>query len=201
MSILTPAPESAIPPVPVWRVSVERYHEMIRTGLLNVADRLELLDGFLVPKMTQNPPHRGVVFRVREALCQALPAGWYADAQVPITLAGSEPEPDVLVVRGGSDQYLDRHPGPREVALVVEVADTTLVQDRVFKKGIYARASIPLYWIVNLMDRCVEVYSDPSGPTDSPDYRTHREYGPSDELPLVLEGREICRIPAARCLP
>ena len=201
MPVVTPASQPDIPPVPVWRVTVERYHEMIRAGVLTAADRLELLDGWLVPKMPQNPPHRGVVFRVRETLRQVLPDRWYVDGQVPITLAASEPEPDVVVVRGKSEQYLERHPGPRELGLVVEVADTSLVQDRLLKKAIYAEADIPLYWIVNLAERRVEVFGDPSGPIKQPNYGRRRDYGPGEEVPLILDGREICRIPVAGFFP
>ncbi len=201
MSTSTSPPQSAIPPVPVWRMSVERYHEMIRSGALTEADRLELLDGWLVPKMTQNPPHRAVVFRTREALERRVPQGWYVDSQVPITLTGSEPEPDVLAVRGASDDFLDHHPGPGDLSLVVEVAESTLLQDRVLKKSVYAYDRIPEYWIVNLVDRRVEVYADPSGPTAEAAYRRQKNYEPGEAVPLVLDGRETAQIPVSALLP
>lgn len=73
------------------------------------------------------------------------------------TLANSEPEPDVAIVRGRLDDFSSRHPGPNDVSLVVEVADKTLVTDR-FKAQLYAGAGIPVYWIVNLSERAIEVF-------------------------------------------
>ena len=113
----------------------------------------------------------------RRALEQILPEGWYVHSQDAITLATSEPEPDVAMVRGDRRAYVDHHPGPKDVALVVEVADASLQRDRGFKRRLYAQAGIPAYWIVNLVDRVLEVYTEPSGPTDQPDYRQQRTFG------------------------
>jgi Uma2 family endonuclease len=84
---------------------------------------------------------------------------------------------------------------------VVEVADTTLRTDRGTKKRIYARAGILVYWIVNLVDRRIEVYMEPSGARRKPDYRRQQEYGPADEIPVVLDGVEIGRVPVHDLLP
>ena len=75
----------------------------------------------------------------------------------------NEPEPDLCVVRGESDDYTDRHPGPGDIALIVEVAESSLSRDRGEKGENYGRAGIPVYWIVNLVDRRLEVYSNPTG--------------------------------------
>jgi Uma2 family endonuclease len=77
-----------------------------------------------------------------------------------ITTSDSEPEPDIAIVLGPLERYIDHHPHPSEIALVVEVAETSLIRDR-RKARMYARAGIPHYWIVNLRDRCVEIYSQP----------------------------------------
>ncbi len=191
----------AVPSVPVWRFRVEQYHEMIRAGILVDGDPVELLDGWLVPKMTKKPPHRVSTGLVRKALERILPDGWYVSSQDPITLATSEPEPDAVVARGDDRTYLDRHPGPDEIALVVEVADLSLERDSTFKKLLYAQAGIPAYWIVNLVDRRLEVFTDPSAAADPPDYRQHRVFGASEEVPLVIEGHEAGRIAVAAILP
>ena len=207
MSVTTQSVQSAIkkslvaPSHPIWRLSVDQYHEMIRAGILTDDDPIELLEGWLVPKMPKNPPHRITTRLTREALARILSAGWYVDTQEPITTADSEPEPDVVVVRGETRQYLDRHPGPGDVALVVEVSDATLQRDRGFKKRLYASASIPVYWIVNLIEKQCEVYTDPSGPTEGADYRHRQDYGLSDAVPLVLEGVEVGRIAVRELLP
>jgi len=206
MSLWTPAAGSAgeqfaIPPVPIRRWSVDEYHALIRAGILMDGDPIELLDGWLVPKMTKNPPHRIATRRVRKALERVAPQGWYVDSQEPITLPSSEPEPDGLVVRGDSADYADRHPGAADVALVVEVADASLEFDRTMKKAIYGQAGIPVYWIVNLIDRRLEVYCDPTGPADSPDYRQCRQHACSEEVPLILDGREAARLSVHELFP
>lgn len=137
---------AAIPSDMIWRLSVDRYHSMIKNGILTDEDPVELLEGWLVFKMPKNPLHRAATRIVRMAIESILPSGWYVDSQEPIALFDSEPEPDVVVVRGDTRQYLDRHPGAEDIALVVEVSDTTLQRDRSLKKRIYARAGIPIYW-------------------------------------------------------
>jgi Uma2 family endonuclease len=152
---------AAIPNDLIWRLSIEQYHAIIQAGILTDDDSVELLEGWLVFKMPKNPPHRATTRLVRTALENILPAGWYVDSQEPITLSNSEPEPDIVVVRGDTRQYLDRHPGAEDIALIIEVSDTTLQRDRTVKKRIYARAGISIYWIVNLVEGLVEVYSQP----------------------------------------
>jgi Uma2 family endonuclease len=191
----------AVPTEPIWRLSVEDYHTMLRTGVLQDGDPVELLEGWLVAKMTKHPPHTTSTQLLRDLLARLLPTGYYVNDQEPITTGDSEPEPDVSVIRGERRQYLQRHPGPRDVALLVEVADTTLARDRGIKKRIYARAGIANYWILNLTERKLEVYTGPSGPAQSPDYAQQQDYGPSDEVRLFLDGREIARLPVRELLP
>ena len=204
--IMTPA-SSVIgtPPAaatePIWRLSVERYHEMIRAGILTDDDPVELLEGLLVEKMSKNRPHSLATRRLRRALERLIPSGWYVDSQEPITTSDSEPEPDCVVVRGNPDDFPDRQPSPRDAPLVAEVADASLRRDRTTKLRIYARASVAVYWVVNLIDRQVEVYSDPTGPAEQPSYRQRRDYGPADDVPLVIDGKEIGRIPVRDILP
>jgi Uma2 family endonuclease len=152
---------AAIPNDLIWRLSIEQYHAIIQAGILTDDDSVELLEGWLVFKRPKNPPHRATTRLVRTALENILPAGWYVDSQEPITLSNSEPEPDIVVVRGDTRQYLDRHPGAEDIALIIEVSDTTLQRDRTVKKRIYAGAGISIYWIVNLVEEQVEVYSQP----------------------------------------
>ena len=129
----------------IWRLSVSQYHQMIRTGILTADDPVELLAGWLFYRTPKNPPHRIATRLAQDSLEAVVPAGWYVDSQEPITLGDSEPEPDVMVVRGETRQYKDRHPGPEDVFLVVEVADTTIERDRGVKRRMYARSGIPVY--------------------------------------------------------
>ncbi len=147
---------------PLHRLTVAQYDQMSRQGILGPDDRVELLEGWLVSKVTKNPPHRIATHRVRAALERAVPgSGWYVDSQEPIVTSDSEPEPDVSLIRGRTEDYADSNPPASAVALVVEVADVTLRLDRSIKARIYARAGIPAYWILNLVEGCVEVHTNP----------------------------------------
>jgi len=191
---LPPVPSDAIPDEPIYRLSVEQYHAMARAGILEEDAPVELLEGWLVQKMTKYPPHRAVARRARRALERLVPEEWSIETQDPITTGDSEPEPDIMLVRAEAADSQARHPDPAEIALVVEVADTSLRRDRGTKKRLYARARISVYWIINLVERQIEVYTDPTGPAKKPDYREQRIYGLSDEIPVLLDGLEIGRI-------
>ncbi|MBU6239353.1 MAG: Uma2 family endonuclease, partial [Planctomycetes bacterium] len=143
------------------RLSVQRYHELTRVGAFTEHDAVELLDGVVVEKMPKNPPHRLATRKCDLLLSQLCPEGWHVQNQEPITLQNSEPEPDIAVIRGSMESFADRHPLHHEVALVIEVADTTLVTDR-YKSELYALAGIPVYWLINLVDQQIEVRSKPN---------------------------------------
>lgn len=190
-----------VPADPIWQLSVAQYHQMIQTGILTDDDPVELLEGWLVTKKPKNPPHRLTTQLTREALAPLLPAGYYVDDQEPITTDESEPEPDVMIVRGTRRDYRDCHPGPQDIALVVEVSDTTLQRDRTLKKQIYARSGIPIYWIINLPERQIECYTHPSAPADSPDYQERRDYDPTERIPLLVDGQVIGHLGVHDLLP
>jgi len=192
---------AAIPNDLILRLSIEQYHAMIQSGILTDDDFVELLEGWLVFKMPKNPPHRVTTRLVRTALENILPPGWYVDSQEPITLSNSEPEPDIVVVRGDTRQYLDRHPGAEDIGIVIEVSDTTLQRDRTVKKRIYARAGISIYWIVNLVEGLVEVYSQPLVEVEQPDYSQRLDFGRSAVIPIIIEGIEIGAIAVNSLLP
>jgi len=196
-----PASVVTVPAEPIWRLSVEQYHEMINADILTDDDPVELLEGWLVPKMPKKPPHSLTTELTREALARLLPPGWHVNGQEPVTTEDSEPEPDVAVIRGARRDYSERHPSPDEVALVIEVADTTLRRDRGLKKRIYARAGIQVYWIINLPENQIEVYTEPTGETEEPDYQRRQGYFPDDEVPVIIEGREVGRLSAREVLP
>ncbi len=191
----------AIPAEDLYRLTVEQYHAMLHAGILKDGDPVELLEGLLVQKMTKNLPHTFATQQLRDFLRDKLPAGWVVNDQEPVTTDTSEPEPDAAALRGSRRDYLSRRPSPQDVGLVVEVADSSLARDRGPKKRIYAEVGIVIYWIVNLVDRQIEVYTDPTGPAETPDYRQHRDYGPTQAVPLVIDGREIAQLPVQDILP
>jgi Uma2 family endonuclease len=180
--------------VSLRRFSVEEYHDLIARGTLTDDDRVELLEGYLVYKMAKNPPHETAIRILNRLLLQALPQGWILSSQSPITLDDSEPEPDFSIVRGTEQLYADRHPGAEDVGLVIEVSDSSLARDRVDKARIYARAGLPVYWVVNLMDRQVEVYTDPGTESGGPGYAQQRIYAMGAEVPLELDGGAIAML-------
>lgn len=200
---LLPAAEvdAAIPTEPIYRLSVAQYHAMADHGILDENDPVELLEGWLVQKMTKRPPHILVTLLVRQALERLFDEGWYVNSQEPITTPESEPEPDVFVVRGSPRNFQSRHPLAEETILIVEVADSTLRIDQGTKKRLYARAGIPIYWIANLPDGRFEVYTDPNGSASAPDYRQRWDYGPDDEIPVMSDGQEIGRLRVRDLLP
>lgn len=187
--------------MPVCRLGVDQYEQMIRSGIITEDDPIELLDGWLVPKMTKNSPHVLASELVRDALQGTVREGWCVYSQQPVRLSASMPEPDVMVVRGERRQYRDRLPRAEDVGLVVEVADASLSRDQVFKKAIYAQAGIPVYWLVNLLDGRVEEYTALTSSAENADYGQRRDYSLADAIPLLLDGRHIAAIPVRDLLP
>jgi hypothetical protein len=183
------------------RFSVAEYHKLIELGILTEDDNLELLDGYLVHKMSRNPPHDSCLHLTLRAFLRVLPAGWSVRIQSAVTLSDSEPEPDIAAVRGDERRYTARHPGSADVGVVVEVSDSTLPGDRDDKGRIYAAAGIPSFWIINLVDRQVEVYTSPSGPAAQPGFSQRSVYRTGDSVPLVLDGTTVAQIAVQDLLP
>ncbi|MGH2459093.1 MAG: Uma2 family endonuclease [Chloroflexota bacterium] len=150
--------------VQLRRWSREEYDKMIDAGILGPDDRVELLEGEIVQVAPQHAPHASGVVAAGEALRSVYGAGFSVRIQLPLAAtADSEPEPDVAVVRGHWRDFTRAH--PTTALLVVEVADSSHPADRRRKGRIYAHAGIAEYWIVNLIDRVVEVYRDPRSDT------------------------------------
>jgi Uma2 family endonuclease len=185
----------------VARFSVAKYQRMIEAGILTTEDKVELLENYVVLKMPRNPAHDGTVQLVTEALAPSIPKGWRLRVQSTVVLSDSQPEPDGAVVRGDARTYLTRHPGPADVGLLIEVADSSLLRDQRDKTRIYARANIQVYWIVNLVDHRIEVYTQPSGPTSVPAYGAFQTYQSGDGVPLVLDGMAVASVPGVDLLP
>ncbi len=171
------------------RLTVAEYHQLGEDGVL--ADDVELLEGHVVKKMPKNPRHVVVTKRLRRLMEAMLKGRWEVASQDPVTISASEPEPAVVLVRGTEEDYAQKHPVPADVGLIVEVSDSTLHRDRGVKKRIYAKASIPVYWIVNLVNNQIEVYTQPSGPTEPPDFAGREIIGAASNIPVILEGTVV----------
>jgi Uma2 family endonuclease len=181
--------------------SVDEYHRMIETGILDETDKVELLEGFVVLKMPRNPPHVGTIQLVAKQVSLVLPAGWCSRIQSAITLIDSEPEPDVAVARGDERTYLTRHPSAADVGQLIEVADSSLDRERNDKLRIYARAAIPVYWIVNIVDGRIEVYTGPSGPGAKVGYAQRQDFDATMSVPLFLGGVMVATLAVRDLLP
>ena len=141
----------------------QEYDRLIDRGFLDEDDPIELLDGLLLVKESQHSPHRTAVLLVAKAVERAFGDGWFVQTQSPIVVGDrSEPEPDVCVIAGSRRDYVDAH--PTRPALVVEVAQSGRRIARGRKALVYARGRIADYWIVNLVDRVLEVHRQPARP-------------------------------------
>jgi hypothetical protein len=190
---------SDLSPRRLYRMPLEVYHAIAEHGLLTPRDKVVLLDGLLVKKMTRGAPHVTAAQRIVNTLNGLALVGWFVRKGEPITLPGrsgrrdSEPEPDVVLARGHFEDYPARHPGPDEVALVVEVAASSLRKDRK-NITVYARAGIPVTWLVNMPNDTIEVHTSPTGPADPAKYNAMKVYGLDDHVPVVIEGHEVGQI-------
>ncbi len=169
------------------------YDRLIDLGAFD-GDNIELIGGQLVVAEPKGAYHTSAISTVEYALRAVLPPDWIVRTQAPVSLDDeSEPEPDLVVVPGRPADY--RHAHPARPPLVIEVADSSLAFDRAYKGSLFARAGIQDYWIVNLVDRVLEVYRDP-GPEPSAmygwRYRSVTSLAPQDLVaPLALSS---CRI-------
>ena len=185
-------------PFPIRRFSVDEYESMARAGILTEDDKVELLEGWIVPKMTKNPIHESVLSGLDESLRSRISTTGHVRVQCAITTPDSEPEPDLVVVRGVPRDYRQRHPETNDIWLVVEVSETSLRRDRL-KRRLYARAEIVEYWIVNLEEMCVEIYRDPIG-FDDASYQTGVKYFPNDTIETVLPDGTKVTLPVGEFL-
>ena len=184
----------------LFRISVAAYHEMIANGILGPEDDVELLEGVLVKKMPKNEPHIFATGTLGDLLYEILPVGWHVNSQDPVTTDDSEPEPDLAIVRGNRRDFLGRKRHAADTPLIIEVADSSLARDRE-KRRIYARAGFIEYWIVNLQEAKIEVYTQPGGPGEDSDYRQSREYMSADSISVLLDGQEVGQIAVKDVLP
>jgi Uma2 family endonuclease len=188
-----------VPTLPIHRLSVAQYEQMIRANILNETDGVELIHGLLVPKMSHGDDHDTSIERLTGALVPAVPpATAVVRCQCALTLPDSVPEPDFVVCTPARARA-GRHPTPADTFLVMEVSDSTLYYDRTVKLGMYAGAGIPVYWIVNIPDRRIEVYTDPAA--TPPAYSTRTDYRPGQAVPLVVAGTAVAAIDVDAVLP
>jgi len=184
------------------RLTVDQYDQMVENGILPETNRFELIEGRIVEKDVKNPVHSAAAECTRRSIDQALPAGWHTRGEQPVRIPNrrSEPEPDVSVVRGAIRDYTTRHPGPEDVALVVEVTRSSVAKDRALAR-VYGRGGIPVYWIVNVPRRRLEVYAHPvPGARTGGAYPAPKILGETESVELVIQEQVVGQIAVADLL-
>jgi Uma2 family endonuclease len=176
----------------LYRFTVDEYERMVLDD-----PRVELIDGYVVTKMPKSPEHGFTTREVQKNVDRMLPPGWTWRQEQPVRIpVYNEPEPDLAIVRGADAGYRHRLPDPADVGLIVEVSRSKRFEDCV-QGNVYAAAGIPVYWVVNLVDRQVEVYTDPA----PAGYASRCDYLSGQQVPVVLYGQQLGTIAVDDILP
>ena len=171
---------------PKYRLTTKQYYEMSEAGIFGEDDkRVELIDGEIFYIEPPGPMHSRGGMRLLFLFRDKLGDRFFLSHEEPISIVdGTETQPDLLIAKGPDSAYDDKHPVAEDLIVVVEISKTSLASDRNRKSAIYAGAGIPEYWIVNLVDKQVEVYRQPA---DSK-YAEQAVYKPGEQVPLVFAG-------------
>lgn len=191
------APDDPDVPLDDREWTVEEYLAAAYAGEFGRRD-VELLDGRVYEKMVKNPRHSFVVKWLVDALAAWLPANFHSEQERPLQLVRNAPEPDVLVVRGSLRNYRHRHPTAADVALAIEVAESSLRRDLGTKFGIYAASNVPEYWVVDLIHDQINVFTDPDPAAET--YGAHQTFVPGQTIPLTLDDVVVANIDVADVL-
>ncbi len=203
-AILTPPTPTAAPPIsavppnlaggyePV-RLSVAQFVRMGETGILEEDPRIELIDGQMVRKPVENPPHADILYELALFIGRLHGDAWTCRSQNQVNLDTTAPAPDIAILRGPRAVYRVRHAGPADIVFVAEVSASTIAFDRTAKLRMYARNGIPVYWIVNVSERRIEVYTRPVGEA----YQDRIDYTAGQTVPVVLDGQTVAEFPVS----
>ena len=136
------------------KLTIHQYRQMGESGILPPGERVELIDGEIIRMAPIGPPHAGILNRLlNERLASSCRGKAVLSAQHPIEIDEyNEPQPDLSLLRWRDNYYIDRHPTPADVPLLIEISDNSLSYDRTVKRALYARAGVPRYWIVDVSD-------------------------------------------------
>jgi Uma2 family endonuclease len=146
------------------RLTVQDYYRMAEVGLLAPDARVELIEGEIIDMPPSGSPHAGILTRLHERLFLAVHGTATVREQIALHLDDfSEPEPDIVLVKRRSDDYVRSHPTPPDVLLVIEVSQSSLRFDRKRKLPLYARHGIPEYWIVDVIRPVLHIFHTPQG--------------------------------------
>jgi len=175
-------PQPITSPLILAKISIEQYHRMVEAGVWD--DRqVELLNGIIVEMSPEGIPHANRRTKAQDHLAKVFGDAVQLRIAAPITLPdGSEPEPDIAVVRRQDDEYDLHHPYPKNIFWLIEYSNTSLEKDLGIKAEIYAAAGIPEYWVVNLKDNKLIVFRDPL----DGNYQSQQEFTSDTISPLAF---------------
>lgn len=165
------------------------------------AENFELLEGKAVRRAKCSLRHDGALEKLQEVLQPLVPVGWQLQAGGHVLTGESYVSPDAMIVRQRLPEAANLPVSDTDVTMVIEIADASLASDRRGKGRVYARADIPYYWLLNVLDRQLEVFSRPSGPVQMPGYQEQRIYRPEEEVSLVIATGELGVVRVANLLP
>lgn len=170
------------------KFTVEQFHKMAESGILNEDDRVELIRGEIIEMAAIGAKYAACRRRLNNFLHRKLGDGVIISVQNPIELDdSSEPQPDVALLKPCEDNYLSAHPQPKDVFLIIEVADTTIKYDREVKIPLYAQEGVAEVWLVDINEECVEVFREPVNGS----YQKVEKFGRGD---LVIQAFENVNI-------
>lgn len=197
-----PTPRSDVALDHIHRFTLAEYQQLIEHGILGEKERCHLINGVIRTKMPENTPHSSTHLKLGRRLSRLLPDEWLILTDMPVQFpnSDSEPEPDFAITSGPETRFDEAKPVAADSLLIVEVADTSLAADRGEMLEIYAGGKVAVYWIVNLVDGVVEVYTQPKG-GKKPGYKAKAEYRAGDSVPVVLGGKHVGTIPVSEILP
>ena len=191
-------PDAADPELYVFTAEV--FERMIAADVFADGDRVELWDGRITIKVAKNKPHWLSSNKTYFALTRILPPGWHPGSENPIRLDPKRvPLPNLVVLRGAFDDYIDRDPTVADVGLIVELADSSIRYDTTTKLAGYAEVGVPAYWVVNLIKNVIQTYAEPV-PAERR-YAQEATYAVGQAVPLRLDGVTVAEIPAVDLLP
>jgi Uma2 family endonuclease len=189
------APTADVP----YDLTIDVFSRLVESGLIPQDRRVYLFNGRLYEKMAKTKAHGSIGAAVTRAVDRRLPDGWSLWPESTIVLGPTNaPLPDFAVVRSGDllgRATPDRYPGPGDVGLLIEVAVTSLHDDLTTALEQYARASIPVYWVIDVLGRRILVHTEARVVDGRGQYAHVETYRPGQSLPLVLDGQEVARIP------
>lgn len=200
MSIATVVAPAQAPTADVpYDLTIDLFSRMVEAGLIPQDHRVFLLDGRLYEKMAKTRAHGYVGAAVTRAVNRRLPDGWCLWPESTVVLDPTNaPLPDFAVVRGANPLDFaapERYPGPGDVGLLIEVAVTRLHDDLTTALELYARAGIPVYWVVDVPGRRILIHTEPRVVDGKGEYARVETFRPGQSLPLVLDGQEVALIP------